>query len=210
MDIVVFQQQGSAEKKLEGIRKYGKNISITLIFSLDESFPEIIDLPEKYIDDDFHGDLVLNFLKHPDLSDYLVDLCEIKSIPVVTTGKPGKGFTPFTCCGLGKSERLAEYGQQFGFPEYRVEVENDRICDIEVLRGAPCGATWAAIIDIIGRPVEEALTKLPLKVQQNCYANPAGFDPISGKSPVHYAGYVHIAALKKAIEVASELEKSGQ
>ncbi len=208
MEIVVFQQQGSAEMKLVGIRKYGKNLKIAQVFSLDEQFPEVIDFPEKHIDEAFDGDLVLNFLKHPDLSAYLVDVCERKSIPVVTTGKPGKGFTPFTCCGLGKSERLGEYGEQFGFPEYRVEVENHRICDIEVLRGAPCGATWAAILDIIGSPVSEALTKLPLQVQQNCYANPAGFDPISGKSPVHYAGHVHIAALKKAIEVAAALEKT--
>ena len=29
--------------------------------------------------------------------------------------------------------------------------------------------------------------------------DPSGFDPISGKSPLHYAGDVHAAALKKAI-----------
>lgn len=210
MNIVVFQQQGSAEKKLEGIIKYGKKLVISQIFSLDDEFPEIIDFPEKYFDNNFYGDLVLNFLKHPDLSSYLVDLCVKKEIPVVTTGKPGKGFTPFTCCGLGKNEKLGEYGKQFGFPEYRVNIENDRICDIEVLRGAPCGATWSAILDLIGCKIEEALTKLPLQVQQNCYANPAGFDPISGKSPVHYAGYVHIAALKKAIETVAALEKTKQ
>ena len=207
MDIIVFQQFGSAEKKVEGIRKYGKKINIKKIFSIDENIPEVIDFPDIYINDDFEGDLVLNFLKHPDISDYLVELCEKKSIPVVTTGKPGKGYTPFTCCGLGKSEKLGEYGKQFGFPEYLVEIENDRISHIQVLRGAPCGATWAAIVDMIGCPVGDAMNKLPLKVQQNCYANPSAFDPVSGKSPVHYAGYVHIAALKKAVEVAAELQK---
>ncbi len=208
MNIVVFQQRGSAEKKLEGIIKYGRKLIISQIFSLDDEFPEIIDFPERHIDENFNGDLVLNFLKHPDLSSCLVDVCVKREIPVVTTGKPGKGFTPFTCCGLGKNEKLGEYGKQFGFPEYRVNIENNRICDIEVLRGAPCGATWSAILDIIGCKVEEALTKLPLQVQQNCYANPAGFDPISGKSPVHYAGYVHIAALKKAIEAVAAFEKT--
>ncbi len=76
-----------------------------------------------------------------------------------------------------------------------------------MLRGAPCGATWAAMVDIVGCQLDDALHKLPLKVQQNCYANPAAFDPISGKSSVHYAGYVHIAALKKAIEIAKELHE---
>ena len=207
MDIVVFQQNGSAERKTAGINEYGKGIFIKNTFSIDEALPEVLDHPEKYISSEFAGDLVLNFLKHPDLSSYLVDLCEEKSIPVVTTGKPGKGYTPFTCCGLGRSEKLGKYGEQFGFPEYRVELEKGRISHIEVMRGAPCGATWAAIIKIAGLTVEESLVKLPLQVQQNCFANPSAFDPISGKSPVHYAGYVHLAALKKAIETASCLKR---
>lgn len=206
MEILVFQQNGSAQKKIEGIVRYGKNMTIKKVLSIDEELPEVIDYPGKYISNIIEADLVLNYLKHPDISDYLVELCENKSIPIVTTGKPGKGYTPFTCCGLGKSKKLGEYGKQFGFPEYRVEIEDDKIRHIEVERGAPCGATWEAIIGIIGCPVEDAINKLPLKVQQNCFANPA-FDPISGKSPVHYAGYVHIAALKKAIEVGCEVQQ---
>lgn len=200
MDIIVFQQKGSAEKKLEGIYKYGSQLNIKQIFSIDRDFSEVVEYPEKFVESNFSCELVLNFLKHPDLSDYLVNLCEEKSIPVVTNGKPGKGYTPFTCCGLGKGEKLGLYGEQFGFPEYKVSVVNDKISEIAVVRGAPCGATWEAIQGIVGMVVDDALTKLPLKVQQNCYGDPAGFDPISGKSPVHYAGYVHIAALKKAIE----------
>ena len=207
MKIVVFQQNGSAEKKTEGIKAYGRDIDIHEVYSIDVALPEIVDEPEQYINSDFSGDLVLNFLKHPDLSAYLVDLCEQKSIPVVTTGKPGKGYTPFTCCGLGKAEKLGDYGNQFGFPEYKVETDDGIIRHIEVVRGAPCGATWAAIVDILGMNVDEAMVKLPLQVQQNCFADPSSFDPISGKSPVHYAGYVHFAALKKAVEQASKGKK---
>jgi thymidylate synthase len=210
MEIIVFQQSGSAERKTAGIKKYGKDISIKKIFSIDEALPEVLDNPEEYLSEDFSGDLVLNFLKHPDLSSCLVELCEKKSIPVVTTGKPGKGYTPFTCCGLGRAEKLGKYGDQFGFPEYHVDLEDGRISHIEVMRGAPCGATWAAMLKIVGLPAEEALVKLPLQVQQNCFANPSAFDPISGKSPVHYAGYVHLAALKKAIETAPCRKKDKQ
>lgn len=200
MNIVVFQEAGSAEKKIKGIKTYGKDIEIAKLVSVDVALPAVIDDPEAYIDEEFEGDLVMNFLKHPDLSSYLVELCEKKKIPVITNGKPGKGFTPYTCCGLGKSEKLGAYGLQFGFPEYRIEVEDGRICRIDVLRGAPCGATWEAVENLIGCDVDEAMSKLPRQVQYNCFANPSGWDPISGKSPVHYAGYVHRAALKKAIE----------
>jgi thymidylate synthase len=207
MEIIVFQQSGSAEMKVKGIARFGENINIKDTISINGSFEEFVENPEKYIPSDFEAELVLNFLKHPDLSDYLVKICVEKKIPVVTTGKPGEGFTPFTCCGLGKSDALGHYGEQFGFPEYSLEVEDGKIAHIKVDRGAPCGATWEAIVGIIGMSVDDAMTKLPLKVQQNCYANPAAFDPISGKSSVHYAGYVHIAALKKAVLEAEQKKK---
>ena len=84
-------------------------------------------------------------------------------------------------------------------PEYKVEVEADRIKSIEIERGAPCGATWDVLARVIGLPVEEAITTLAREVQYICYADPSGFDPISGKSPLHYAGEVHAAAFKKAL-----------
>ena len=80
-----------------------------------------------------------------------------------------------------------------------MEVENGRIASIEVKRGAPCGATWDVLVRVIGLPFEEAISTLAREVQYICYADPSAFDPISGKSPLHYAGDVHAAALKKAI-----------
>ena len=68
-----------------------------------------------------------------------------------------------------------------------------------VKRGAPCGATWEAARKIIGMSVEEAAVRIGLEVQFYCSADPAGWDPIHGKSPVHFAGKVHAKALEKAI-----------
>lgn len=48
-------------------------------------------------------------------------------------------------------------------------------------------------------PAEEAIIRMGLETQFFCTADPAGWDPIYGKSPVHFAGDVHAAALKKAI-----------
>ncbi len=203
MDIIVFQERGSGEHKIEGVKKYGEGIYFTSIIGVDGFLPDFIEDPESFIDDAFQADLVLNFLKHPDLLDYLVRLCLKKRIPVISPGKKCVGVTPFTCCGLGKDKSLGPYGEQFGFPEYKVHLTpGGAIQDIHVLRGAPCGATWEALQDYIGCQVEDVLVRLPRQVQYFCSADPSGFDPVSGKSPVHYAGYVHIAALKKAIEKA--------
>ena len=202
MKIIVFQEKGSGEKKIAGVRKYGEGITLAAIVSVDVFLPDFIEDPEDFIRDDFSADLVLNFLKHPDLVEYLIRICGKKGLPVVSPGKKGDGFTPFTCCGLGKNAQLSLYGEQFGLPEYKVSLDGNTIRDIEVLRGAPCGATWDALQGYIGCSVEEVLTRLPRQVQYFCSADPSGFDPVTGKSPVHFAGYVHIAALKKALEEA--------
>ncbi len=199
--IVVFQEQGSGEVKMKGIRKYGRDIQITNVVDITAGLPELIDDPQEYITEDFSADLVLCFLKHPDLADYLAEICKKKEIPMIAAGKKIKGIlTPFTCCGLGRHKGLGAYGKYFGFPEFEVETENNRITKFKVLRGASCGATWEIISQIVGLTVEEALAAVAREVQYLCIADPSAFDPISGKSALHYAGDVHHQALKKALK----------
>jgi hypothetical protein len=203
MEIVVFEQNGSGQQKIAGIQRYGSNVEIVGIYNITENLPAFVDTPEEYISGDFSGDLVLDYLVHPDLSDYLVQLCVRKKIPVISSGKKNpEALTPFTCCGLGSYKKLGAYGEQFGLPEYKVILDGERIAALQVVRGAPCGATWEVLSRVAGADVEEALTLLPREVQYLCVADPSRFDPISGKSPLHYAGHVHKAALKKAVDKA--------
>ena len=92
-------------------------------------------------------DLVLDFLRHSDLSTDLADRCMKKNIPIVASGKKIVGkkvLTPPTCCGLPRHEGLGSYGENFGAPEFEVEIEDGKIVAVKVLRGAPCGASWEA------------------------------------------------------------------
>ena len=208
MKIAVFEQNGSGQKKIAGISRYGRNVEIVQCINIIEILPDFLDNPEEYIPGDFVGDLVLDYLVHPDLSDYLVRLCVQKQVLVISSGKKIRGaLTPFTCCGLGLHKKLGPYGEQFGLPEYKVTLDGERIAALRVVRGAPCGATWDVLDRVAGAGIEEALTLLPREVQYLCVADPSGFDPVSGKSPVHYAGYVHRAALKKAIDEAMKKTK---
>ncbi len=77
-----------------------------------------------------------------------------------------------------------------------------------MLRGAPCGATWEAAQRILNLSVKEALVRIGLDVQYYCTANPAGWDPVYGKSPVHVAGKIHQKALKAALGKASDRRNS--
>ncbi|GEM_PF-439972 len=205
--LIIFQENGAGQQKIAGIEKYGQGIVITALYDLAGPFPEFIDEPEPYFPREFDGDLVLSFLRHPDLLAHLARLCLERGLPLIASGKKAPGaLTPFTCCGLGRLPGLGAYGEQFGFPELALTLdEENRISSASVLRGASCGATWEALARIIGLPLAEALVSYAREVQYLCQADPSAFDPVSGKSAVHYAGHAHAAALKKA---AAEWEQS--
>ena len=78
--------------------------------------------------------------------------------------------------------------------------DGDIITEIKVIKGAPCGATWTAAKKIKNTPVEKALAQFGLEVQFVCTADPASWDPLWGKNPVHMAAHIHLAALKTALK----------
>lgn len=94
---------------------------------------------------------------------------------------------------------MGAYGRLFGAPAFAVEVVDGCLAGIQVTRGAPCGATWAAAERLRGHPIVDAGIRMGLEVQFFCSADPAGWDPLNGRSPVHFAGRVHRTALEKAL-----------
>lgn len=85
--IWVFQQNGSGEGKIRGIGVYGKGLRVTRVISIDEPLPSIIDEPQDYLPEEIHADLVLDFLRHPDLSHALATICLEQGVAVVASGK---------------------------------------------------------------------------------------------------------------------------
>ena len=71
-----------------------------------------------------------------------------------------------------------------------------------MIRGAPCGATWDAADRVRGMTVQDGIVRMGLEVQFFCTADPAGWDPIYGKSPVHLAGRLHSSALARAVDLS--------
>lgn len=201
--VAVFQQNGSGERKIAGVRAYGADIIILEIISIDVPLPPVLDDAKAYLPEKIEADLVLDYLFHQDLSSDLVEICSENGIPLVSSGKKMFGrhvMTPPTCCGLPRQECLGLYGERFGAPEFEVVVKDGLIAEMVVLRGAPCGATWEAARRMVGVTVADAVRKIGLDTQFFCSANPAGWDPIHGKSPVHFAGRVHSHALQMALE----------
>ena len=85
--ILVFQQNGSGESKIQGIRRYGKERFIIETVSIDVALPPILDDTRGYLPSEIQADLILDFLEHPDLSHDLAVACRARSIPIVASGK---------------------------------------------------------------------------------------------------------------------------
>jgi len=85
--VVVFQERGSGEKKIAGIKLYAPGRFELEVISIDEPLPALLDEPENYLPTEFKADLVLDFLCHPDLASELLHRCQEAKIPLVATTK---------------------------------------------------------------------------------------------------------------------------
>ncbi len=85
--IAVYQQNGSGEAKIAGIRRYG-NQGIELIsIAIDDALPPVLDDTGSILPPRIDADLVLDYLRHPDLSEDLAVQCERQSIPMIAAGR---------------------------------------------------------------------------------------------------------------------------
>ena len=208
--IAIFQQNGSGEAKIAGLRRHAADSFDLQTYNIDEPLPPLLEDGRRFLPTELSADLVLDYLRHQDLSCDLVDICAERGIPIICSGKKMTNrwaITPPTCCGLPPRDGLGEYGDRFGAPEFSVTIADGTITAVAVVRGAPCGATSAAAQRLIGHPAADAARKVGLDVQFFCSANPAGWDPIYGKSPVHFAGKIHSKMLLAAIEQAMKHQK---
>jgi hypothetical protein len=87
MKIMVFQERGSGEKKIAGIRRYSSEEFDLEIFSIDTGLPALIDEPGAYLPEEIEADLVLGFLRHPDLVAELFARCRETGVPLVASAK---------------------------------------------------------------------------------------------------------------------------
>lgn len=206
--VLVFQRDGLGRGKVKAIEELGRGLELRVV-DVNGPFPAIVDDPGLRFPSDLAplldwADLVLDHLYHADLTGYLLEQCAGAGVPVIASGRkvPDGAHTPTTCCTLGRIEALGEYACQFGAPEFSVEVSDGKIASITVLRGAPCAATWRAAESVVGLPVHDALPRIGLATQFHCYAkaNPNVFLT----NPLHVAGEVHTAALKKAVGKATD------
>ncbi len=151
-------------------------------------------------------DLYISYARHPDVARAIAE----KGVPTILGISFGPGFlrqvrevnenviAPITMCSLEDNtgiDSVDEYTRVFGKPIFKVEIENGQFEDVRMLRGAPCGSTIAASIELIGEPVTpETLRYFGIRICHYCRA------PRFGKTcDKEVAGLLQIRELLEAI-----------
>ena len=152
-------------------------------------------------------DLYVSYVRHPDVALALIELGR----PVILAISFGLGFlrqaleinemvvAPETMCSLEDNTGIKEidvFAKSFGRPEFKTNIIDGKFSRIEVLRGAPCGSTWIASSDIIGRRVcDETLRFFGLRVCHYCRAPRLGRTCDKEK-----AALIHVKQLLNSLE----------
>lgn len=84
--ITVVQQCGSGEAKILAVRQRGRDLDISRVISIDDPLPPLLDDSESYLPEDIDADLVICFLRHPDLAHDLALRCRRAGVPLVASG----------------------------------------------------------------------------------------------------------------------------
>lgn len=127
-------------------------------------------------------DLIITYIKQADTTLELIEQLHEKVSWIIVGIWRGEGFknqllkyknvsVPDAMCELeGNRENpvFEEFVNKFGKPEIKINCKGERIAEIDVIRGSPCGATEFMAKDMIGKKtdnVESTAKEAGLRIQ---------------------------------------------
>jgi len=175
-----------------------------LVFKLPEHLPDFIE--EFEFPDELFRDVILSYAFHPDVNLELVKKANEKDVKcIIIAGKYKfvkrcsnkiKVLVGDACCS--HLIRNIEFFEKFGIPEFKVEIKDNLIENVEVVRSAPCGATFFVANKLKGVHVSEAPMKAGYFTQLYCLGSRG-----TGGA-IHKAANIHKLAIERAIKRESQ------
>jgi hypothetical protein len=185
---------------------------------LPELVPLFIEEPDQYLEAlnfdkrVFSAEIVITYSLHPDLTSAIAKLASRAGVrSLIVPGGPSRASIPELnkiseasgmdievheiCCTLEPNEFNRPFTDIFGSPSLEVKTKDEKIVDVKVLKGAPCGSTWYMAKEIIGVPLKDAPPKAGLLIQH--YPCRAARGDLGG---IHESGELHKQAFIKALE----------
>jgi hypothetical protein len=185
---------------------------------LPELLPLFIEEPDQYLEAlnfdkrVFSAEIVITYSLHPDLTSSIAKLAAKAGVrSLIVPGGPSRASIPELnkiseasgmyievheiCCTLEPNEFNRPFTDIFGSPILEVKTKDEKIVDVKVLKGAPCGSTWYMAKEIVGVPLKDAPPKAGLLIQH--YPCRAERGDLGG---IHESGELHKQAFIKALK----------
>ena len=182
------------------------------------NLPEFIEDPQLFLEklnlnnDVFNADTLITYSMHPDLTPEIAKLAGKGGVhalivpggasraPVSELDEISKQYGMYIevddiCCTLKPNPAAPEFTSKFGSPVLDIKTRDDKILDVNVIRGAPCGSTWKMAEKLIGTSVSDAPARAGLLIQQYpCRA-------VRGKlGGIHESAQIHKRAVEQALQ----------
>ena len=181
------------------------------------NLPEFIEDPALFLEklninnDVFNADTLITYSLHPDLTPAIAKLAGKGGVralivpggalraPIAELDEISKEYGMYIevddiCCTLKPNPAAPEFTSKFGTPVFDIKTRDDKIVDVNVIRGAPCGSTWKMAEKLIGTSVSDAPARAGLLIQQYpCRA-------VRGKlGGIHESAQIHKKAVERAL-----------
>ncbi len=145
-------------------------------------FIDDIEIAKEIIDNLAKFDLIITYIKQADMTLEIIDQLHNK-VPWIIVGIwRGEGFknqllkyknvsVPDAMCeleGNTSNQVFNQFTEKFGKPNIKINCQGERIAEIDVIRGSPCGATKFMAEDMLGNEVndiESSATQAGLRIQ---------------------------------------------
>ncbi|MCL7415093.1 MAG: DUF166 domain-containing protein [ANME-2 cluster archaeon] len=212
--------RGKYGKRLQDTLSHYTDFSY-LSIPIPQILPDFIEDPGSFVDElaldekVLSSDLVITYSLHPDITPEIVrraGMLGAKAI-IIPGGWSRAGDSRLLqnisdqygirvlvediCCSIegNTDDTVNEFTSVLGRPLLEVDIKDDTIDNVRVIRGAPCGSTWWMAEQLKGVSVMEAPARAGLLIQQYpCRA-------VRGSSGgIHRSAQLHKQAVEDAIK----------
>ena len=165
---IIRDEPNLGERALKTIEKKF-NVEMVDIESPKGTFIDDINIDKNTLEKLEKFDLLITYIKQADMVMEIVEKLHDKVSWIIIGTWRGEGFknqllkyenvsVPDAMCELEigkKNPVFDEFTSVFGKPEIKVNCQGEKIAEIDVIRGSPCGATNFMAEDILGENVDD-------------------------------------------------------
>ena len=220
----VFIQGSYGNRIAENLKRKSPSNWKIFVYQLPKDMPKIIDDPESFFSKKISNcDIIISLGENPSfatLLPFIVKLTKAKAViaPVDNPSWLPQGIItqiskelndlnvqysfPKPFCSMESKTGLSlidKFTTHFGRPELQINLKDNMIKEVKILRGAPCGSTHYMSEGIIGLEKNQASKRAGLLIQIfPCLASRSRISN-SKKSLIHIAAYIAMTSVLKSL-----------